>query len=222
DYSIGIEFVAGIGVPLTPEQTAAGEALTQQLASDYAIPLDDQHLVSHADIAGVNDGSAEDRSFDTGGDFAPAMIGGAIPAAPPPAAAPVTTGSVIAQTPETWRPLVEYAAESEGVPANILSALLLQESNYDDAAINPSSGAAGIAQFMPATAAGMGIDPMNAQQAIPAAARYLRQQYDAFGSWELALAAYNAGPGNVQTYGNTIPPFPETQHYVTTIMATAG
>jgi N-acetyl-anhydromuramyl-L-alanine amidase AmpD len=218
DYSIGIEFVAAQGTPLTPEQIAAGESLTQQLATDYGIPLDDQHLVSHADIAGVNDRSADDRSFDTGGDFAPTMLSSGVQE---PVAQPIAQGAAIAETPETWRPLVETAAANEGVPASILSALLLQESNYDPNAVNDTSGAAGIAQFMPETARGLGIDPFNPQQAIPAAARYLKQQYDTFGSWELALAAYNAGPGNVQQYGG-IPPFPETQHYVTTIMAAAA
>jgi murein DD-endopeptidase MepM/ murein hydrolase activator NlpD len=137
-----------------------------------------------------------------------------------PAAAPVSTGSAAPQTPAEYQPLVQEAAAAEGVPPEILSALLQQESQYDPSAVSPA-GAQGIAQFMPATAAGMGIDPLDPNQAIPAAAEYLRQQYDTFGSWELALAAYNAGAGNVQQYGG-IPPFAETQHYVTTIMSNAG
>jgi murein DD-endopeptidase MepM/ murein hydrolase activator NlpD len=137
-----------------------------------------------------------------------------------PAAAPAATGSAAPQTPAEYQPLVQEAAAAEGVPPEILSALLQQESQYDPSAVSPA-GAQGIAQFMPATAAGMGIDPLDPNQAIPAAAEYLRQQYDTFGSWELALAAYNAGAGNVQQYGG-IPPFAETQHYVTTIMSNAG
>lgn len=75
---------------------------------------------------------------------------------------------------------------------------------------------------MPATARGMGLtDPFDPVQAIPAAGRYLGLQLRRFGSIPLALAAYNAGPGNVERYGG-IPPFRETQAYVTRIMAMAG
>jgi murein DD-endopeptidase MepM/ murein hydrolase activator NlpD len=133
---------------------------------------------------------------------------------------PATETGSATSAPQEWSPVVEQSAASEGVPPEILSALLQQESQYDPNAVSPA-GAQGIAQFMPETAAGMGIDPLDPNQAIPAAARYLKQQYDTFGSWELALAAYNAGPGNVQKYGG-IPPFPETQHYVETIMGAAS
>jgi murein DD-endopeptidase MepM/ murein hydrolase activator NlpD len=142
------------------------------------------------------------------------------PAAVPGKVAPRTAPGLTPGDPAPYQPLVQQAATRHGVPAGILSALLKQESQYDPAALSPA-GALGLAQFMPETAAGMGIDPLDPAQAIDGAARYLAQQYAAFGSWELALAAYNAGPGNVQQYGG-IPPFPETQHYVATIMANAG
>ena len=84
------------------------------------------------------------------------------------------------------------------------------------------AGAQGIAQFMPATARGMGVsDPFDPAQAIPAAARLLSGHVRGFGSVPLALAAYNAGPGAVQRYGG-IPPYPETQAYVARILALAG
>jgi hypothetical protein len=79
------------------------------------------------------------------------------------------------------------------------------------------AGALGIMQFMPGTAAEMGIDPCKPAEAIPAGARYLLQQYDTFGSWELALAAYNAGPGAVEAAGG-IPDIPETQDYVPKVL----
>jgi soluble lytic murein transglycosylase-like protein len=129
-------------------------------------------------------------------------------------------GQPIASTPPEYAPLVQQAADKHGVPANILSAMLQSESNWDPNAVSPA-GAQGLGQFMPGTAEGMGINPFDPAQAIDGAAAYLKQQKDTFGSWELALAAYNAGPGAVEQYGG-IPPFEETQAYVPKIMGLAG
>jgi soluble lytic murein transglycosylase-like protein len=62
----------------------------------------------------------------------------------------------------------------------------------------------------------LGVDPLVPVQNLDGGARYLRAQYEAFGSWPLALAAYNAGPGAVARYRG-IPPFAETQNYVRVI-----
>ena len=78
-------------------------------------------------------------------------------------------------------------------------------------------GARGIMQFRPGTAAELGIDPCKPAEAIPAGARYLLSQYQTFGTWELALAAYNAGPGKVQAAGG-IPNIPETRAYVPKVL----
>lgn len=75
----------------------------------------------------------------------------------------------------------------------------------------------GLGQLMPGTAAELGVDPNDPYQNVEGAARYLSQQYGTFGTWPLALAAYNAGPGAVQKYGG-IPPFAETQAYVPKIL----
>ncbi|MGE4609947.1 MAG: lytic transglycosylase domain-containing protein [Paracoccaceae bacterium] len=80
-----------------------------------------------------------------------------------------------------------------------------------------SVGAIGLTQLMPRTALELGVNPWNAQQNMEGGARYLRQQHDRFGSWELALAAYNYGPTTVERYGG-IPPYPETQDYVQKIL----
>ena len=77
-------------------------------------------------------------------------------------------------------------------------------------------GALGLAQLMPQTAAVLGVDPLDAAQNLEGGARYLRQQYNTFGDWRLALAAYNAGPGAVERYGD-VPPYAETQSYVLVI-----
>lgn len=99
-----------------------------------------------------------------------------------------------------------YAAELRyGLPGGLLARVLYQESRYRDDIISgatPSpTGALGIAQFMPDTAAELGIDPTDPAQAIPAAARYLAQLYGMFGDWTAALAAYNWGLGNVRRQG---------------------
>lgn len=113
--------------------------------------------------------------------------------------------------------LITQAAKDYGVPANLLYCMLNQESGFDATAVSPC-GAIGIAQFMPDTAASLGVDPSDPSSAIPGAAKLLRMNYDEFGSWELALAAYNAGSGAVQEYGG-IPPYAETQNYVSSIMS---
>lgn len=132
-----------------------------------------------------------------------------------------SAASVQAWVPGRYRALVVSAASASGLPPTLLAALLRAESGFDPRAVSPA-GAQGIAQFMPATAAGMGLrDPFDPAQAISAAARLLAGHVRALGSVSLALAAYNAGPGAVQRYGG-IPPYPETQAYVARVLALAG
>ena len=76
-------------------------------------------------------------------------------------------------------------------------------------------------QFMPATAKGLGIDPTDPAQAVDGGARYLKAQLDRFGSVDLALAAYNAGPGAVQRAGG-VPPYTETRNYVAKVLGLLG
>ncbi len=110
-------------------------------------------------------------------------------------------------------------ATEEGVPASLLGALVWSESSFDPNAVS-SAGARGLAQLMPATAAGLGVDINDPLDNLRGGARYLRQQLDRFGRVDLALAAYNAGPGAVQRAGG-IPPYPETQNYVAKVLARA-
>jgi cell wall-associated NlpC family hydrolase len=127
------------------------------------------------------------------------------------------TGSALAGVP--YSNLFTQAASRHGVDASLLAAVASQESNFDSQAVSPA-GAQGLMQFMPATAAGLGVNPLDPSSAIDGAARYLSNLTRQFGSTELALAAYNAGPGTVSRYGG-IPPYAETQNYVRAVMTKA-
>lgn len=115
-----------------------------------------------------------------------------------------------------YRDAASEAATRYNIPGDLFLRLVGQESSYNPGAVSPK-GAQGLAQLMPGTAAELGVDPTDPLQNLDGGARYLRQQYDRFGDWGLALAAYNAGPGAVQKYGG-VPPFEETQNYVSKIL----
>lgn len=108
------------------------------------------------------------------------------------------------------------AARRHGVPEGLFLRLVETESGWDPQAASPR-GALGLAQLMPGTARELGIDPADPAQNLDGGARYLRRMHARFGSWRLALAAYNAGPGSVETHGG-VPPFPETQGYVARVL----
>ncbi len=109
------------------------------------------------------------------------------------------------------------AAERHDVPAELFMALVWQESRYRADALSPK-GAIGFAQLMPGTAKDLGVNPRNPAENLDGGARYLATQYRAFGTWKLALAAYNAGPHRVVEYGG-VPPFTETRNYVRIILS---
>jgi cell wall-associated NlpC family hydrolase len=102
-----------------------------------------------------------------------------------------------------------------GLPSGMLSAVAQTESDGNPQAISPA-GAQGLMQLMPSTAAGLGVNPWNPSEAVQGAAQLLSGYLHKYGSNALALAAYNAGPGAVDQYGG-VPPYPETQNYVTKI-----
>jgi cell wall-associated NlpC family hydrolase len=115
--------------------------------------------------------------------------------------------------------LFTRAGSRHGVDPALLAAVAQQESGFDARAVSPA-GAQGLMQFMPATAQGLGVDALDPASAVEGAARYLSRLTDQFGSTELALAAYNAGPGTVRRYGG-VPPYPETQDYVRSVTSKA-
>ncbi len=125
-----------------------------------------------------------------------------------------TLTSTSSTTEGTMEAIFEEAAETYGVDANLLKAIAKQESNFDASATS-SSGAMGVMQLMPSTAESLGVeDPYDAYQNIMGGAKYISQLLERYdGDVTLALAAYNAGSGNVDKYGG-VPPFTETQNYV--------
>lgn len=108
-------------------------------------------------------------------------------------------------------------ASASGVPPNIALAVAQQESSFNQAA-HGTSGEIGVFQLMPGTAASLGVNPNDLTQNIQGGVNYLSQMYSRFGNWPTALAAYNAGPGNVSR--GVIPA--STQTYVANILANAG
>jgi soluble lytic murein transglycosylase-like protein len=126
------------------------------------------------------------------------------------------------RAPSQYAGLIAQAETAQGIPATMLERLLYQECRYRADIISGATrspvGALGIAQFMPATAAEMGINPLDPKQAIPAAAKYLAGLYRKFGNWTEALAAYNWGQGNVQRKGIAAAPR-ETRNYYSQILA---
>lgn len=142
-------------------------------------------------------------------------------AAPQPAAAPVPTP--IAELAPRDNPYYQAAvrlAEKYDLPRDVFVSLVHQESRFNPQ-LRSRKGAYGLTQLMPGTAKELGVNPRDPMQNLEGGARYLRQQLDTFGSLPLALAAYNAGPGNVRKHDG-IPPFRETQNYVREIMNNAG
>ena len=92
--------------------------------------------------------------------------------------------------------LARHYAEAFGLDGDLVVALVWQESRFCPDALG-TSGEVGLGQLMPQTAEDIGVDPVDPAQNLWGTCYYLREQYLRFGDWELALAAYNAGPGRV-------------------------
>lgn len=119
-----------------------------------------------------------------------------------------------------YHQIIKKAAERFQIPERLISSVIKHESNFNSHTVS-RAGAQGLMQLMPGTARFLGVtNSFDPEQNINGGARYLRQMLDQFnGDMKLALAAYNAGPGNVKKYGG-IPPFNETQNYVQKVLNT--
>src|ERR1043165_87205 len=118
------------------------------------------------------------------------------------------------------RSLLIDAARRHKVPEDLVMKVANTESAFNQRALSPK-GAIGVMQLMPNTAKDLGVDPYDMAQNIDGGVRYLAQQLKTFGRPELALAAYNAGPGAVKKYGG-VPPYAETRDYVRKIGGGGG
>jgi len=136
------------------------------------------------------------------------------PAAVPDAAEPAC--DPIADT--VMAPLIETAAKTNALQIKLLRAVIEQESAFRPCAVS-AKGAQGLMQLMPETSGELSVkDPFDPKENIAAGAKYLKQLLDKYkGDTKLALAAYNAGPGMVDT-ANGIPDIPETRDYVAAIL----
>jgi len=138
---------------------------------------------------------------------------------PPPA---VETAAETPPSPtEQFCRALKEAAEESGIPVPFFARLLWQESRFKSNEVS-QAGAQGVAQFMPETAAEVGLDdPFDPIKALPASARFLRKLRDDFGNLGLAAAAYNAGPGRIQKWLARESDLPrETRDYVRIITGT--
>ena len=133
-------------------------------------------------------------------------------------AQPASTGADAPAAAAPYAADIQAASQKYGVPAALIEGVIQQESGFNPNA-QSGAGAGGLMQLMPSTAAGLGVTNVyDPAQSIDGGTHYLRDQLDRFGGdVRLALAAYNAGPGAVATYGG-VPPYPETQSYVSDVL----
>jgi Rod binding domain-containing protein len=129
---------------------------------------------------------------------------------------PVIRDSIMAR----YGPLIDEAAAETKLDSALIASVIRAESNGNPSA-QSQAGAKGLMQLMDSTATELGVtDSFNPKQNIMAGSRYLAQMIARFGDLKLGLAAYNAGPGNVEKHGD-VPPFPETRSYVEKVTSLA-
>ena len=144
------------------------------------------------------------------------MSAGPRPHRPSRGAAPASWADALPAGGRPWAGAIDAAAGKAGVDPRLLAAITQAESGFNPGALS-GAGAVGLTQLMPGTASGLGVDPTDPVANLDGGARYLAGQLDSFGRVDLAVAAYNAGPGAVRQAGG-VPDYPETQAYVRRVL----
>jgi soluble lytic murein transglycosylase-like protein len=142
---------------------------------------------------------------------APSAAPVAAPAPPPPLSDGLPPGAA------RWQASIERAAANAGIDPRLLTAVVWVESGFQPDAVS-HAGAIGLAQLMPGTAEGLGVDPYDPEQNLAGGARFLKEMIDRFGRVDLALAAYNAGPARVASLHDGGPGVPVSQDYVNAVL----
>lgn len=211
---LGLTLAAGCAIVLW-QRSRAGEledpaGVADVPSSSSADPGQDAHPI--ASIATSSDPvSAASQFLFAGSSSSSAQESASMNQIPTAAAI-----SSLYTPPASAAPFLDYIRSVEvkySLPENLLVRQLQKESNFNPRAVNPRSGAQGIAQFMTPTAKDLGVDPFDPLSAIDGAGRYMRMLFNSLGSWTAALAGYNWGWGNVQRRGVAAAP-PETQDYI--------
>ncbi len=189
------------GAPPDLVQPQADTATTAPGGDGLTSYLFGQRLgnASAGSAAGAMFGVASGLGSGTGRGAAPASWADALPAGGRP-----------------WAGAIDAAAGKAGVDPRLLAAITQAESGFNPGALS-GAGAVGLTQLMPGTASGLGVDPTDPVANLDGGARYLAGQLDSFGRVDLAVAAYNAGPGAVRQAGG-VPDYPETQAYVRRVL----
>jgi soluble lytic murein transglycosylase-like protein len=130
--------------------------------------------------------------------------------------APAGWASALPDAGRPWADAIDAAATKAGIDPRLLAAITQAESGFNPNALS-GAGAIGLTQLMPGTAAGLGVNPTDPLANLDGGARYISGQLDSFGRVDLAVAAYNAGPGAVRQAGG-VPNYPETQAYVRRVL----
>ena len=219
-----IESRLGVGRSRS-DQMGAVPVLTNQLgASVAAMPL------GYADVAaGAAAGTSSSTTSVTTPDFgsvvrrvelgAAQAYGVTVPAGAPGAVGGVTGAEQVnAATPHAA--LFNEAGTRWGIPPTVLAGMAYVESRFQNNVVS-QAGAVGMMQFLPSTASSMGVNPYDPNSAIDGAARYLRTALDRFGSLDMAIGAYNIGPGAMARAG-AVNPGTQADRYVTAVRAAAG